>query len=105
MNGVIDNFSTEQLDDYIEQNKSRVVLIDVRNRSSYMIKHIKGAINIAYEDIEKGNYRIEKDKIIVVYCDRGGISMLAAKAFVKRGYMVKNVVGGIRNYRGKNIIE
>lgn len=102
---VIENISSEELDIYISEKRSDMVLVDVRNSDKFMKKRIKGAINIPYDNIIDEKYSLPRRKTIIVYCDRGGTSMLAAKYLVSKGYTVKNVVGGITNYRGKNIVQ
>ena len=37
----------------------------------------------------------------ILYCERGGISLMAAKHLGNEGYHVKTVVGGILAYRGR----
>ena len=45
------------------------------------------------------------DKIVLVYCSRGGRSMRVAKLLSYKGYRVVNVIGGLNAYTGKNIIK
>lgn len=79
--------------------KDSFCLVDVREPAQYKQGHLKGAMNMPYgiiTDIEK----IENKKLIV-YCDYGGQSMLAARHLSKEGYEVYNVVGGVHYYRGQ----
>ena len=94
----IENIAAYELDNYLARNKERCVLIDVRDKMKYEKQHIGGAINIPYRDIQAGEFDISNSKIIVLYCDRGGLSMAAARYLSKQGYNVKNVVGGLKNY-------
>ena len=41
--------------------------------------------------------------IFVLYCERGGRSLLAAKELYDRGYVVKALMGGIRGYYGNRL--
>lgn len=104
MVGNIENISPAQIDIYIEQKKNAII-VDVRKEKKYGKRHIKGAVNITYEDILAGKHDLPGDMEIILYCDRGGMSMMAAKYLISKGYKVKNMVGGINNYRGKNIVQ
>lgn len=83
-------------------NKS-VIIVDVRNRESYILRHIPGAINISMRDIERGNYNLDKNKKIITYCDRGGQGIIACRLLEERGYRVANVVGGMNALKGIDI--
>lgn len=105
MERIIENIPASYLDNYIEMNTEPAVIVDVGKRSRFEKRHIKGAVNIPYDELINEKYNLPRDKAIVLYCDRGGTSMMAAKYLLERGYKVKNVVGGLKNYRGKNIVE
>ena len=77
-------------------------IIDLREHSVYERSHIKGAVNVPYEELE-GGYAFPKDKFLVFYCDRGGASMAAARELARRGYKTSSVTGGFAAYRGRNI--
>ena len=94
----IENIAAYALDSYIKENDKQCILVDVREKAKYDERHIEGAINISYRDMQAGKFDISKDKIIILYCDRGGLSMAAARYLSKQGYNVKNVVGGLKNY-------
>ena len=95
----IENIAAYELDKYMKQWGYKSVLVDVRDKIKYDTRHIEGAINISYKDMQNGKFNLPKEKIIVLYCDRGGLSMTAARYLSGLGYDVRNVVGGIRNYR------
>lgn len=94
---MIETISASELECYIGNNK--FVIIDVRNKEDYKKKHIYGAINIEAEDII--NSKLSHDKIIILYCERGANSLMAASRLSKAGYKVKSVVGGIQAYHGR----
>lgn len=104
MKNIIENISAEDLDTYIDRLEENVIIVDVRKKNKYLQRHIQDSINVPYEDIVADRHNLPINKPIILYCDRGGMSILAAKYLLAKGYMVKNVVGGIRNYRGKNIV-
>lgn len=70
-------------------------IIDLRNYDSYAKKHIRGAKNIPIEKIEDGTHNLPRDKEIILYCERGGLSSMAAGILESQGYRAKSVVGGM----------
>lgn len=101
----IKNIAAYNLDMFINQNASKIVILDVRSEKEYKEGHIKGAINIPFDRLVKELKNINNDKIVLVYCSRGGRSMRVAKILYYKGYKVFNVVGGIKEYNGKNIVK
>lgn len=97
----MENIYPYDIDKYI--GKNNVLIIDLRKNSDYLRKHIRGSINISSEDIEKDLYKIPRNKIIVVYCQSGGRSITVARYLARKGYKVKNVIGGIKNYNGSSL--
>jgi rhodanese-related sulfurtransferase len=70
--------------------KQKAIIIDVRNPEEYMKKHILNAINIPLYEIEKvENEIINKDAIILMYCQTGKRSNIAKQILKQNGY--KNV--------------
>lgn len=96
----IETISAKMLDYFAERPDA--LIIDLRDPGSYDRSHIKGAVNVPYEELESG-YSFPGDKILVFYCDRGGASMAAAREFVRRGYKTRSVIGGFSAYRGRNL--
>ena len=96
----IDTISAEELDAYV--GRQDAVIIDLRDAEEYERSHVKTAVNIPYEEIQRCR-RFPKDKLLVLYCSRGSSSLFAARELMKMGYTVKSVVGGIRCYRGSNL--
>ena len=91
--------SANDMDKYV--NNKRALIIDVREPNEYAKKHIENSINIPFEKLEKEYGRMPKDLILVLYCERGGSSMLAAKELFDRGHVVRALMGGIKGYNGK----
>ena len=50
-----------------------------------------------------GKFPYSEQQEIILYCERGSVSMAAARDLAEKGYRVKTVVGGIRAYRGANL--
>ena len=99
----VEPISAKMLDYYV--GRKNAFLIDLRNKKEYDAGHIKGAVNLPYEEFEElTEYNFPRDKILVLYCDRGGASLLAAKILAKRGYETRTVIGGMNAYRGRNLV-
>ncbi len=81
--------------------KQNVLIIDLRDREEYIAGHIPTAVNIPYEDLEENKAGLKQYHLLVFYCDRGHISLMAARDLIKDGFNIKSLYGGIRAYRGK----
>lgn len=93
--------AANELDQYVWEENS--FIIDLRTPEEYRRRHIKGAVNIPYGRLE--NCRgLPRDRMLVLYCERGAVSMVAAKQLAARGYRVKTVIGGIHAYQGKFLL-
>ena len=67
--------------------KNNYVIVDVRTKEEYNTSHIKGAINIPYDEIDE-NTKLDKTKTILVYCRSGVRSSKAYNTFKNLGYDV-----------------
>ena len=97
----IETISAKMLDYYVDRRDT--LIIDLREKESYMHSHVKGAVNMPYGEID-GYTAFPKGKILVLYCDRGGASLQAARILARNGYKTKTVIGGMKEYRGRNLI-
>ena len=70
-----------------------VIILDVRTKSEYDEEHIKDAINIPLDEINK-EIMLNKDKVILVYCRSGNRSKTAATKLIDLGYTAYDI-GGI----------
>ena len=95
----LNNIAAYNLDEYIKELGNDAMLIDVRDKDKYIKEHIEGAVNIPYKEILDKKIQPSTDKILIIYCDRGGLSMTISRYLYKRGYKVINVIGGLRNYK------
>ena len=105
MRNVFKNIAAYEIDSFLFKHKDSVIILDVRSEKEYMEGHIKGAINIPFSKVLEGGEGLNNDKIVLVYCSRGGRSMRVAKMLSFVGFRVVNVIGGLREYNGKNIIK
>ena len=89
--------SADQIDRYA--GMPGVVLIDLRTPEEFRKGHIRGALNISYDELEEGK-RPPRGKLLILYCERGAASLAMGRELAEEGYQVKSVTGGLRAYRG-----
>lgn len=94
-----DTIRTNDIIKYIGNNN--VIIIDLRDRDEYEAGHIPTAINIPYDELDEQKSRLQKNYLLIFYCDRGNISLLASRDLIKDGYNIKSLYGGLRSYRGR----
>jgi rhodanese-related sulfurtransferase len=95
-------FDTIRTNDIIKYiGKPNVMIIDLRDRKEYDTGHIPTAVNIPYEELEQMKTKLQRNYLLIFYCDRGNISLLAARDLLKDGYNIKSLYGGLRAYHGK----
>lgn len=83
---------------YIGQPK--VLIIDLRDKEEYDSGHIPGAINIPYDELEYQVNNLPHNSLLLFYCDRGHVSLMAARDLGKYGFEMKSLHGGIHAYHG-----
>ncbi len=103
-------FETIRADDIFRyRGHKKGSLIDVRTKEEYLRGHIPGAVNIPYDEMKKRMGEIRQlatdgesgeRKELILYCDRGNTSLLAARDLYRLGFAVKNVHGGLKDYHG-----
>ena len=112
-----ENISTRKIDYYV--NNPYASIIDLRDEEDYRQMHIKGSINVPFNLMEVAinglcnyhmNIRIkgieyDKNTIMVFYCTRGSQSMMICSRLSGWGYTCKSLVGGIKQYRGKYLVQ
>ena len=87
----VETISAKMLDYYVGRRDT--LIIDLREKESYMHSHVKGAVNMPYGEID-GYTAFPKGKILVLHCDRGGFLCLQA-ACKASGYCTRSVIGGL----------
>lgn len=100
---MLDTISAKELDWYAEYAEDGgVLLVDLRPREEYLAGHVRGAVNVPQGRF--GRIWPERNQTVVLYCDRGALSMAVARDLAARGCRVKSVVGGYSAYRGSKIV-
>lgn len=71
-------------------NKSDLVLLDVRTLEEYKEAHIGGALLLPYDQITASSAAktlgLDKNKTVIVYCRSGRRNEIAAKTLASLGY-------------------
>lgn len=81
------------------QRRGSVMLVDVREKESYLSGHVPGAVSIPYSEEQSFLERFQKTGTIVLCCDRGNLSTRAAMRMRKAGYPAYSLAGGYEGYR------
>ena len=85
-------------------DEENIVVLDVRDKESYQEQHIPTAINIPYEELEARWKELPKNKEIIAYCwtITCSLALRAALLLAKKNFRVKELVGGIREWKHSN---
>lgn len=97
----LETISPEALDGYVKRGEG--IIIDLRAPEEYEKSHIKGAVNVPYEEADRLEF-YPKDQPMVLYCDRGGASLSVARDLAEKGFRTRSVIGGMKTYKGKNLV-
>lgn len=71
-------------------------VIDLRSKEEFEELHVEGARNVPYDNLKMYRKYLPKDKLYILYCDRGSSSLMAARELSKEGYRTVTVVGGFQ---------
>ena len=80
--------------------KNWVSIIDLREEEEYKKRHVRTAINISYDKLMEENIESFRNKLLVLYCERGNLSLQAARILSEKGYQVISVYGGFHAING-----
>lgn len=91
--------AVKQLADVVDSVKhggSDLVLLDTRDREDYRRGHIKGALSMPLEEIDKRYRDLPRDKDVVTYCYNQycHLSTLSALKLVEHGIPAKEMNAG-----------
>lgn len=91
------NVRAEEAKNLLETD-SNLILLDVREKDEWELKHIKGCTLLPLSSLESGAEAVlkDKDQRILVYCHSGRRSLLACTILNSLGYTnLYNLLGGI----------
>ncbi|MBR0410390.1 MAG: rhodanese-like domain-containing protein [Eubacterium sp.] len=86
-------------------SKGTAFLIDIRSKEAYRKGHLPGAVNIPLDYILKDDYKrflpdYHTGRKMILYCDTGTGSLLAAKKLDRKGMEACSISGGLAGYKG-----
>ena len=79
--------------------EKRATLVDVRERERYEQYHYKNTVNIPYSQEEWWVNQFCENKIYILFCEYGNVSLLAARRLSKKGITAYTVIGGINAWQ------
>lgn len=87
--------------DLKELVKNGAQIIDVRSPAEFQSGHIKGAINIPLQTLDKNLAKIKKDKPVITCCASGMRSASAKSILKSKGFSEVHNGGGWTTLRSK----
>ena len=92
--------SPMQLEEMIHNQEKNFQIVDLRTLADYEIAHIPGAIHINEAYIKENLDKLDKSKIIIVYCYNQFCQLAAKRAieFIDAGYMAIELLGGFKTW-------
>lgn len=96
----VGTITAAELSQRLQESRSPVIL-DVRTPGEYLSGHIKGALNVPHDELERrlGEIPGDRSSEIVVYCQSGRRAGIAEKILVERGYTdIKHLTGHWQNW-------
>lgn len=82
-------------------SKEQAWLIDLRDEESYRNGHMKFSRNLPFEHIERWRWEIPDAVSLVLYCEHGNQSLLAARKLKERRGTVYTVIGGYQAFKAQ----
>ena len=86
-------------------NRDEPLILDVSNSTDFAKGHISGAVHMPPSRIEAGNQQLlkQKDRPVLVYCQRGQVSPQMANRLIKLGFdQVYALAGGLTQWVSDN---
>lgn len=80
---------------FIQAQGEQCLVLDVRTPGEFEMGHLPSAVNMSVETIPAQMELLPKDKTLVIYCEHGSRSKLAAGFLSARGFeKVHHIQGG-----------
>ena len=86
----------EDIKHYIDRKDA--IIVDLRKKEDYDKGHIPSAVSVPYTSSEELAEKVRYFKVVVLYCYRGNLSMLAARDLYGIQGKVYHICGGIHAY-------
>jgi NADPH-dependent 2,4-dienoyl-CoA reductase/sulfur reductase-like enzyme/rhodanese-related sulfurtransferase len=96
--------TSEELRELVVKNE-KVQVIDARVSKQYDEGHVDNALNVPHSKLREAMETLDKDSIVVTYCNKGVTGNAAQNIFITHGYKkVYNLSGGHKFYKGSDRI-
>lgn len=107
--GVVGEMAGQELEDIQQDNdeKEKVLVIDVRSKEEYDEGHVKHAINIPLDELEANLDRLEdyKDEPVITVCNTGNKSEEAAQILIDNEFTDVTNVEGVKDFEGYDLVQ
>jgi rhodanese-related sulfurtransferase len=98
-----DEMASDLANKEIENGQIRWI-VDVRTAAQWATGHLAGAVNIPFGQLPLRHHELPKGEPVLVACDRGEQSMLAARLLVDLGHQdVRTIAGGLEAWRYQSL--
>ncbi|MDF2885120.1 MAG: dehydrogenase [Clostridiaceae bacterium] len=85
----------------LAKSGEKVQIVDARVSKQYDEAHVDNAVNIPHKDLRNEMENLDKDAVVVTYCNKGVTGNAAQNIFINHGYKkVYNLSGGHKFYNG-----
>ena len=82
-----------------EENRAKVLFVDVRSQEEFVAGHIPGAINIEWRTVLDNKQLLPVDRLVILYCNSGVVSSQAMMALRIYGFeSVRTLSHGYTGY-------
>ena len=83
--------------------RTDALLVDVREAHEFAKEHIPNATNIPLSELRDRIAELPTDREVWLYCHSGKRSYDAARSLMQRGFLVRNLPGGIESWRRRRL--
>ena len=85
----------------IVKSGEKVQIVDARVSKQYDEANVDNAVNIPHKNLRNEMENLDKDAVVVTYCNKGVTGTAAQNIFINHGYKkVYNLSGGHKFYKG-----
>ncbi len=97
-----EQFKNIAIDDAKELLHRGALLVDIRDKNSYFLEHIQGAIHLTNDNVSDFVLENDFDKPLLVYCYHGHSSQNAAQFLADQGFeSVYSLIGGYTQWKNE----
>jgi len=86
-------------------DRSDILILDVRTPEETETGMIPGAVNVPIDQIDDTFSRRDRNQVVVVYCASGGRSRLAYQTLSEKGFDYVFDFGSIHNWQGELVTD